>query len=109
MNIAPPDKIFLLCTPTSISIYCGLSPSALAAWAEGRRQKKTRQWEEAMAFSIPPEVYSMAAGALIFSSIGLILNILVVWLTWVHRERTSCTSEGPTLQSAVTTAAHLPS
>jgi len=43
-----------------------------------------------MALQLPLEVRGIAAGVLLFSFAGLICSALVVWLTWSHRERTSC-------------------
>ncbi|KAH8662167.1 hypothetical protein BX600DRAFT_465745 [Xylariales sp. PMI_506] len=42
-----------------------------------------------MAVELPAEVQGTAAGVLVFSFAGLICNGLVIWLTWVHRERLS--------------------
>ncbi|ORY59126.1 uncharacterized protein BCR38DRAFT_399315 [Pseudomassariella vexata] len=42
-----------------------------------------------MVFQLPKAVYADAAGALFYSFVCLISNILLVWLTWTHRERTS--------------------
>jgi hypothetical protein len=45
-----------------------------------------------MAFEIPAEVQGAAAGVLIYTLVAFILNALVVWLTCIHNERTSCKS-----------------
>ncbi|KAH9887770.1 hypothetical protein F4778DRAFT_418487 [Xylariomycetidae sp. FL2044] len=42
-----------------------------------------------MAFQIPNEAHPVAAGVLTFAFISEICGILLVWLVWAHRERTS--------------------
>lgn len=43
-----------------------------------------------MAIDFPSEVVGTAVGVLVYSFLALALNGLVIWLTWVHRERISC-------------------
>ncbi|KAI0174266.1 hypothetical protein BJ166DRAFT_143252 [Pestalotiopsis sp. NC0098] len=42
-----------------------------------------------MAIDFPSEVVGTAVGVLVYSFLALALNGLVIWLTWVHRERVS--------------------
>lgn len=43
-----------------------------------------------MSFQLPAEAQGVAAGVLFYSFVCEIANILLVWLVWTHRERTSC-------------------
>ncbi|KAK6077773.1 glycoside hydrolase [Seiridium cupressi] len=42
-----------------------------------------------MAIELPSEVVGTAIGVLVYSFLALILNGLVIWLTWSHQERVS--------------------
>ncbi|KAI1502033.1 hypothetical protein F5X99DRAFT_380385 [Biscogniauxia marginata] len=42
-----------------------------------------------MAIQLPVEVHGVAAGVLIYSFVALICSGLMVWLVWIHQERTS--------------------
>ena len=42
-----------------------------------------------MGTQLLPEVIPVAAGVLAFSIVCLLFSILLIWLVWVHRERTS--------------------
>lgn len=52
-----------------------------------------------MAIQLPLGAHGIAAGVLLFSFAGLICSALVVWLTWSHRERTSCRFLSPSVDS----------
>ncbi|KAI1079533.1 hypothetical protein F5B20DRAFT_167787 [Whalleya microplaca] len=42
-----------------------------------------------MAFQLPSEVHGFAAGVLVYSFICEVASLMLVWLVWTHRERTS--------------------
>lgn len=42
------------------------------------------------AFQLPDSVDGAAIACLLYSALCLIANVILVWLVWVHRERTSC-------------------
>lgn len=42
---------------------------------------------------IPSGAVGTVAGVMIFTIISLLAGSLVIWLTWVHHERTSCESQ----------------
>lgn len=42
------------------------------------------------AFQLPDSVEGAAIACLLYSALCLIANVVLVWLVWVHRERTSC-------------------
>lgn len=42
------------------------------------------------AFQLPDSVTGAAIGCLSYSGLCLLANVILVWLIWVHRERTSC-------------------
>ena len=45
-----------------------------------------------MGSQLPPEARGVAAAVLTFSFISEFAGLLLIWLVWTHRERTSCKS-----------------
>lgn len=45
-----------------------------------------------MALQLPAEARGTAAAVLTFSFVSDIAGLLLIWLVWTHRERTSCKS-----------------